>query len=271
MLAPVKLKGLAKREAEAKARELLRLVGLAEKADHYPDELSGGQQQRVAIARCLAMDPEVILFDEPTSALDPTMVSEVLSVIRKLANGGMTMAIVTHEMAFARDVANRVFYMDEGVIYEEGTPEEIFGNPRREKTRAFVNRIRAYTCRIDSPDFDFYSMNARIDGFCERHIRRATRHDLMLAVEELIHIHMPDLRNAPLDLTVSFSEQTQELQVICERHGDWGNPLESDRLPDDLGLAIVRHLAESIAFDAGDGKSRLTVRIGKQGERRRPG
>ena len=110
---------------------MLRLVGLAEKADRYPDELSGGQKQRVAIARCLAMDPEIILFDEPTSALDPTMVSEVLSVMRRLARDGMTMAIVTHEMEFARDVSNRVFYMDEGLIYEEGTPEQIFDNPRQ--------------------------------------------------------------------------------------------------------------------------------------------
>ncbi|HEX2828193.1 MAG TPA: amino acid ABC transporter ATP-binding protein [Burkholderiales bacterium] len=268
-LAPVTLKGIAKREAEAKALELLRLVGVAEKADLYPDELSGGQQQRVAIARCLAMDPEVILFDEPTSALDPTMVSEVLSVIRRLAGGGMTMAIVTHEMAFARDVSNRVLYMDEGEIYEEGTPEQIFDNPRREKTRAFVNRIRTYRCRIDSPDFDFYSMNARIDAFCERHIRRTTRHDLLLAVEELINIHMPDLREVPLDLTVSYSEETQELDVICERDGDRGNPLDSDRLPDDLGSTIVKHLAKSIDYAAANGKSRLSVRIGKHSDRRR--
>ena len=267
-LAPLKLKGLDSQAAQARGMELLRLVGLAEKADHYPDELSGGQQQRVAIARCLAMDPDIILFDEPTSALDPTMVSEVLSVIRKLADDGMTMAIVTHEMAFARGVSNRVLYMDEGVIYEEGPPEQIFGNPRREKTRAFVNRIRTYTCRIDSPDFDFFAMNARIDAFCERHIRRSTRHDLMLAVEELINLHMPDLREAPLDLTVSYSSETQELDVICERDADYGNPLESERLPDDFGLAIVRHLAASIDYQSTDGKGRLVVRIGKH-ERRR--
>ena len=123
----------------AKALELLRLVGVAEKADRFPHELSGGQKQRVAIARCLAMDPEIILFDEPTSALDPTMVSEVLSVMRRLARDGMTMAVVTHEMEFARDVSNRVFYMDEGLIYEEGTPEEIFGSPQRRRPGRSLN------------------------------------------------------------------------------------------------------------------------------------
>ena len=142
-LAPMRLKGVPRAEAEAKARELLKLVGLGAKADAFPEELSGGQKQRVAIARCLAMEPEVILFDEPTSALDPTMVSEVLSVIRRLAKEGMTMIIVTHEMDFARDVSNRVFYMDEGLIYEEGTPEQIFGNPVKARTRAFIHRVRS--------------------------------------------------------------------------------------------------------------------------------
>ena len=265
-LAPIKLKGLDRQTARTKALDLLRLVGVAEKADRYPDELSGGQQQRVAIARCLAMDPEIILFDEPTSALDPTMVSEVLSVIRRLARDGMTMAIVTHEMAFARDVSNRVLYMDEGVIYEEGTPERIFGNPQKDKTRAFVNRIRSYICRIDSPDFDLYAMNAQIEAFCEKQILpRKTCHNLLLAVEELLDVHKPELRNAPLELTVAYSEETEQLDVICERSGEWSNPLESTLLPDDLGLTIVRHVAESIDYQVADGKSRLIVRMARGG------
>ena len=129
--------------AREKAMTLLARVGLADKADALPDELSGGQKQRVAIARALAMDPEILLFDEPTSALDPTMVGEVLSVIKDLAKTGMTMLIVTHEMRFARDVSTRVFYMDEGVIYEEGSPDEIFSAPKREKTREFLCRGNA--------------------------------------------------------------------------------------------------------------------------------
>ena len=263
-LAPIKLKGMSTQSARAKAMELLRLVGLAEKADYFPDELSGGQQQRVAIARCLAMDPEIILFDEPTSALDPSMVSEVLSVMRRLALDGMTMAIVTHEMEFARDVSNRVFYMDDGRIYEEGTPAQIFDNPQKAKTRAFVNRIRSYTRRIDSPDFDVYAMNAEIEAFCEKHILpKDTRDNLLLAVEELREIHRPELRTAPLELTVAYSEKAHALEVICERSGEWSNPFESDRLPDDLSLRIVRGVAESIDYRVADGKSRLVVRIAK--------
>ena len=139
-VAPRRLRGLDRRAADRKAHDLLRQVGLAEKATQFPDELSGGQKQRVAIARCLAMDPEVVLFDEPTSALDPTMVREVLAVIRRLAKDGMTMAIVTHEMDFARDVSNRIFYMDEGLIYEDGTPKRfsiVHGRrrPRRSSSR----------------------------------------------------------------------------------------------------------------------------------------
>ena len=128
-------------EARAKSMELLERVGLAEKADALPDELSGGQKQRVAIARALAMDPEILLFDEPTSALDPTMVGEVLAVIKDLAKTGMTMLIVTHEMGFARDVSTRVFYMDEGVVYEEGTPNEVFNHPKKPKTVEFVGQV----------------------------------------------------------------------------------------------------------------------------------
>jgi polar amino acid transport system ATP-binding protein len=142
-LGPIKLLHKQRAEAERHALELLKLVGLAEKASAFPDELSGGQKQRVAIARCMAMEPEILLFDEPTSALDPTMVSEVLAVIRRLAREGMTMVIVTHEMDFARNLSSRVFYMDEGLIYEEGTPEQIFDHPCKEKTRAFINRIRS--------------------------------------------------------------------------------------------------------------------------------
>jgi len=128
-------------EARRKAMELLDRVGLASKAGALPDELSGGQKQRVAIARALAMDPEALLFDEPTSALDPTMVGEVLSVIRELAKSGMTMMIVTHEMGFARDVSTQIIYMDEGVVYEKGTPEEVFNRPKRPKTIDFVGQV----------------------------------------------------------------------------------------------------------------------------------
>ena len=141
MLAPMKVKHAVRAEAEKTARELLARVGLAEKADAYPDNLSGGQQQRVAIARALAMHPKVMLFDEPTSALDPEMVREVLDVMRALAREGMTMVIVTHEMGFAREVGDRLLFVDEGRIIESGVPREVFEHPKEERTRSFLSKV----------------------------------------------------------------------------------------------------------------------------------
>ena len=140
-MAPLDRKKLDKAAAEQKARALLERVGLADKASVYPAQLSGGQQQRVAIARALAMDPDIMLFDEPTSALDPEMDGEVLAVMRQLADGGMTMVVVTHEMGFAREVADRVIFMDEGVIVEQGDPADIFANPREKRTIDFLNKV----------------------------------------------------------------------------------------------------------------------------------
>lgn len=140
-LAPMKVKGMSDSDAKAKGMELLDQVGLADKAEAFPTNLSGGQQQRVAIARALAMDPEVMLFDEPTSALDPEMVGEVLSVMQDLAKKGMTMVVVTHEMGFAKEVADRVIFMADGIIQEEGTPEEIFERPQNSRTKDFLNKV----------------------------------------------------------------------------------------------------------------------------------
>ena len=141
MLAPVDRKKLTKEEAKKTAERLLATVGLAEKAGEYPPNLSGGQQQRVAIARALAMNPDIMLFDEPTSALDPEMVGEVLEVMKQLARDGMTMIVVTHEMGFAREVADRVIFMDGGYIVEQGTPEQVFGNPQNKRTQDFLNKV----------------------------------------------------------------------------------------------------------------------------------
>ena len=141
-MAPLALKKKTPEEAQKQAMELLERIGLSDKADEYPNMLSGGQKQRIAIVRALAMDPEVMLFDEPTSALDPEMVGEVLTVMQQLAKEGMTMLVVTHEMAFARDVSNHVVYMNGGVICEEGTPEELFGNPQKQETKDFLSRFR---------------------------------------------------------------------------------------------------------------------------------
>ena len=140
-LAPIKVKGKNKAEAEESALKILETVGLSDKAASFPASLSGGQKQRVAIARALAMEPEVMLFDEPTSALDPEMVGEVLDVMKKLAEEGMTMVIVTHEMGFAREVADRVLFIDQGVVMEQGTPEELFGSPKNERTKSFLSKV----------------------------------------------------------------------------------------------------------------------------------
>lgn len=140
-IGPRKVRGIDRKEAEKKALELLARVGLRDKADGYPSSLSGGQKQRVAIARALAMNPKIILFDEPTSALDPEMVGEVLDVMKGLTHGGMTLVIVTHEMGFAKEVADRVLFMDEGYIIEQGTPDEIFSHPKEERTKNFLSKV----------------------------------------------------------------------------------------------------------------------------------
>jgi len=264
-LGPVRLRGVTRKAAEAKAHDLLRLVGLGEKSAHFPDELSGGQKQRVAIARCLAMEPEIVLFDEPTSALDPTMVSEVLSVIRRLARDGMTMLIVTHEMDFARDVSNRVFYMDEGLIYEEGPPSQIFDEPKREKTRAFIRRIRTYTARVESPDYDFYAITGGIDGFCDKQaLPHSSRHNLLLLTEELLQLYGPHLGSGPLELAISYSEANGELQLAIEAAESVGNVLsvgaDGDGLESaDLAVVIARSLSSSVAWDAVEGRGTLRV------------
>ena len=169
IFAPCQLRHVPEEEARQEGLSLLRKVGLAEKADVYPSSLSGGQKQRVAIARALAMKPDVILFDEPTSALDPTMVGEVLSVIRQLAKEGMTMLIVTHEMKFAHDVSTRIFFMYDGYIHEDGSPEVIFENPVHSATKAFIQRIRKEVFEIEGPDFDFLGMHSAMSAFCHKY------------------------------------------------------------------------------------------------------
>ena len=168
MMAPMDLLGMNKQDAYDQALDLLKMVGLKDKALNWPHELSGGQRQRVAIARGLAMKPKILLFDEPTSALDPQMVSEVLSVITSLAERGLTMLVVTHEMRFARDASTRVFYMDQGELWESGTPKQIFENPQRKETRDFVFRVRNWNWQIHSVDYDYPAMISSLQAFCAR-------------------------------------------------------------------------------------------------------
>lgn len=259
ILGPVKLLGKSKADASLRALELLKLVGLAEKAEYFPDELSGGQKQRVAIARCLAMEPEIILFDEPTSALDPTMVSEVLGVIRRLAKEGMTMLIVTHEMEFARSIATRVFYMDEGIIYEEGTPEQIFETPQKEKTKAFINRIRRFRYRITSPDYDLYALNAQIEAFCEKYyLAKSTRDSVLLLAEEslLLQTDFSDI-----ELSLNYSEKSGRLELLLEAKGKPVNPMKEGIREDDIGLMLIQSRSARSFYSYENGKNILQLEV----------
>ena len=187
MLGPTRLLGMGKQEAYELSLKLLKQVGLKDKTLNYPRELSGGQRQRVAIARALAMNPEILLFDEPTSALDPTMVSEVLSVIKSLASRGLTMLIVTHEMRFARDVSSRVFYMDRGELWEAGPPQQIFEHPQRTETYEFVFRVRSWRWEIHDLDYDFHAMMGSLEEFCTRQfLERRIANGCQLMMEELL-------------------------------------------------------------------------------------
>ena len=222
MLGPIKLKGMERQKAYDLAMEYLAQVGLASKAKAYPDEISGGQKQRVAIARTLAMKPEIILFDEPTSALDPTMISEVLGVIRRLAEDGQTLMIVTHEMRFAHDVSTRVFYMDEGVIYEEGTPEQVFDNPQKEKTHDFVNKIRSLDVEMDNENNDLFEFNTRLCEFCRHHfIENRFLEAIQYITEELIRVNIfADYENnLQLKMSIDYSELTNEVDFTIRYKG----------------------------------------------------
>lgn len=259
----IKLLGVSQKDAEKKAYELLKTVGLAEKTDYYPDQLSGGQQQRIAIARCLSMNPEIILFDEPTSALDPTMVSEVLAVIRKLAKDGMTMMIVTHEMDFAKDVSKRVLYMDEGIIYEEGTPDQIFNKPLKEKTKTFINRVRSFNYHIHSADYDMYNLNAEIQHFCEKYILpKKIINNIILIIEELCIIHNSFGQLKDVDITIFYSEKIDKIQIIINSPGDEGNILDKVE-KDDMGLLIIKNYVEDIQYNRMNERNILSMFLKK--------
>ena len=263
MLAPMDLLGKSKQEAYDTGMRLLRMVGLAEKALNYPDELSGGQKQRIAIARTLAMDPDVILLDEPTSALDPTMVGEVQAVIRDLAKTGKTMMIVTHEMGFARAISNRVFYMDEGGIYEDGSPEQIFDHPQRENTRRFVRRLKVLELNIESRDYDFLGMAGEIEAWCGKNqIPRKTTSRIQLVFEETTQMLVPLLEKPCIQAVCEYSEATEIAEwTVCYS----GERLDVTSNGDELSLSVIRGMTERMLYQwDGDAEQpnqlRLTIR-----------
>jgi polar amino acid transport system ATP-binding protein len=248
MLAPIDLLGQSRQEAYDKGLELLKTVGLVDKAKSYPDQLSGGQKQRVAIARTLAMGPEIILFDEPTSALDPAMVGEVQAVIRELSRSGKTMMIVTHEMEFARSICNRVFYMDEGGIYEEGPPEQVFQNPVRERTRRFIRRLQILELVVDSRNYDFAAVESRIREHCSKqHLSPSLQNRLQLVFEELVHQQL--VRGSGLStikLLVEIPQEQNSCTVTICYGGEKHNVLED---ADPLSRKVLEGLASELRHE----------------------
>ena len=248
MLAPIDLLGQSRQEAYDKGMELLKTVGLGDKAKSYPDQLSGGQKQRVAIARTLAMGPEIILFDEPTSALDPAMVGEVQAVIRELSRSGKTMMIVTHEMEFARSICNRVFYMDEGGIYEEGPPEQVFQNPVRERTRRFIRRLQILELVVDSRNYDFAAVESRIREHCSKqHLSPSLQNRLQLVFEELVHQQL--VRGSGIStikLLVEIPQEQNSCTVTICYGGEKHNVLED---ADPLSRKVLEGLASELRHE----------------------
>ena len=262
MLAPMDLLGKSKQKAYDTGMQLLRTVGLAQKALNYPDELSGGQKQRIAIARTLAMDPDVILLDEPTSALDPTMVGEVQAVIRELAKTGKTMMIVTHEMNFAKAISNRVFYMDEGGIYEDGSPEQIFFHPQRENTRRFVRRLLVLELNIESRDYDFLGMAGEIRVWSEKNqIAPKLVNRIQLVFEEVMGILLPALNVPHIQAACEYSEQTEQVEWTFS----YGGPrLDATASGDEIAVSLVRGITEKEEFNFDESAAlgnRLTLTV----------
>ncbi len=258
ILAPTHVLKIPRAQAISEAFALLQLVGMAPRADFMPNQLSGGQKQRAAIARCLAMRPEIILFDEPTSALDPTMIDEVLAVIRKLVKTGMTSVIVTHEMAFARHVSNRVFFMEEGGIYEQGTPEEVFDNPQREKTRIFINKLKVFERSGAIHLLDPFELVQELTDYCNKYeLSRRETNNITLVLEEILvflthHASVDDR----VRIFVSYNESTGEKKMEIGYSFPSGNLLEHPDF-DPLSRRLVEGFSTGISVGTKEGLEHL--------------
>lgn len=244
ILAPMKVLGIPREEAETLAMEMLRKVSLSERASQKPATLSGGQQQRAAIARCMAMKPDIILFDEPTSALDPTMVGEVQGVIRLLAQEQMTMLIVTHNMRFAHDIATRTIFMQDGAILEDGKPRDIFNKPQRPETKAFVQQIHKLVFDVENRNFDFYDMMSQIRQFCIRFAIPEKMNNITHIVEEMILLL--SAYESPFHIEVDHAELSGQTSVVILHCGESLSPLERPDV-DELAVMIIRGMSKDIS------------------------
>ena len=259
-LAPMLLKKTEKSAAVAKAMHLLETVGLSEKAESYPDELSGGQKQRIAIVRSLAMEPELVLFDEPTSALDPRMVDEVLSVIKRLTEKNYAMMIVTHEMRFAEKISDRIFFMNDGIIYEEGSPQDILEHPQKEATKIFVNRLKIYEKTFTNDLFDFSSIQDEITDFSHKQsIDHRKNLILQLIFEEVVSplLSRPENDTLPLTMKILYNEQKDECEVTVLYNGEKYDPLKKN---DGISAAILHGIVQNIDYQY-DGRNILRLKV----------
>lgn len=253
-IAPIKLLHMDKEEAKKKAMDLLSTVGLSDKANYNIKALSGGQKQRIAICRCMMMDPEIILFDEPTSALDPTMVGEVLATIRMLARRGLTMIIVTHEMNFAKQIADRVIFLAEGKIYEEGTPKELFDNPKKEKTIDFIRKLKHLHFHIDSKNYDMMALQGAVQEFSIRYgFSKNESYRLQICIEEMSNVLINNEKNnIDIDINVSFSELDNVCDIEFRSKGKEFNPFDlidkTSNTYDYLSLMIIDKKAKNYDY-----------------------
>jgi polar amino acid transport system ATP-binding protein len=259
VLAPTKVLGVSKEEAEDEAIKILDKVGIWSLKDEYPGNLSSGQRQRAAIARALMMKPEILLLDEPTSSLDPVSTAEVFNVLSELKNNEMTIVLVTHNIDFARSISDRIVFMSNGRIYEQGTPAELINHPKEMKTRSFINHCINMVYDISSPKYDHPELNARIEVFCLRYrLPLSCTHALQLAVEELLNL-------IPLDngvsLIITKSEKGLELEAVLAKGEHLY--LSPEHIKDDLSYSILEGLCDKIDEDEnemGETVIRLTIR-----------
>jgi polar amino acid transport system ATP-binding protein len=251
---------MPKKEAEEKARGLLRSVGLSGRENAMPAELSGGQKQRIAIARCLMMDPEILLFDEPTSALDPAMVGEVLATIRMLSMRGLTMIIVTHEMDFAREIADRILFFADCGIYEQGTSEDIFEHPAKEKTIAFIRKLKTISEHITDQHFDLMRFHSDVRNFGDRYgLTWKQTYNIQLICEELIYEFLGALNGVrpDIELHLEYSEADKQIQLSVSSAGEKYDPFEHGDNDVHLGVTLIKKRSASYSYDYSDNRNNV--------------